>query len=150
VPVQEVDFSKMLLTPPPSHLLGLDDAWKQAMAALRLGKHVILYGPPGSGKTTLAHALCRAAGESRGCSEADGFGYAPATASSDWSSFDLIGGNTLSGAAMIFRAGIVTRAIERGAWVLLDEVNRANIDRALGPVFSLLAGDSSSAAPLCL
>src|ERR1700732_1175503 len=52
---------------------------ERAVVAL-LGGHIVLAGPPGTGKTTLAHILARAFQ----CSETT------VTATADWSAFDVI------------------------------------------------------------
>src|SRR5690606_8621576 len=62
----------------------------QVCAALSAGKHLLLVGPPGTGKTELAGALAAAA-------RTDGYchGAFVATASADWTTFDTIGGYAL-------------------------------------------------------
>ncbi len=110
-------------------------------AALSAGKHLLLVGPPGSGKSELARALGAAAAD-RGHTG----GILPATASADWSSFDTLGGWALGpGGALRFRPGVFLAAIEQGRWLLVDELNRADADRAFGELFTVLAGHDTRA-----
>ncbi|MCF6735230.1 AAA family ATPase [Blastococcus sp. KM273129] len=110
-----------------------------AVTALRAGKHLLLGGPPGSGKTTLGEALCRAV--------VGAVNYSVTTATADWTTFDTIGGYipTESG-NLRFTPGVVLRALRDGHWLLIDEVNRADIDKAFGPLFTVLSGGDSAAA----
>jgi ABC-type multidrug transport system fused ATPase/permease subunit len=57
---------------------------RQITAALKNGKHIILIGPPGTGKSKLAKKICDSY-----CGRG---GYTMTTATSDWSTFDTIGG----------------------------------------------------------
>jgi MoxR-like ATPase len=120
------------------HGLELDSGvYRAVVAAIRSGKHVILTGPPGTAKTTLAEMVCTLAGDAGWCS-----GYTLTTATSDWTTYDTIGGlrPAESGSNLQFHDGILLEAIRENRWVIIDELNRSNFDRAFGQMFTVLSG----------
>ena len=122
-------------------LVGIEPSvYQQIEAAINSGKrHIILYGPPGTGKTTLAEYL---AGEVSERDDGDG-SYLMLTASSAWSSQDLVGGyQPLGNGTIGFVPGALLRNFDKP--VIIDELNRCPIDKVLGPLFSVLSGQSSA------
>lgn len=131
----------------------VEDLVHRCVAGLILG-HLILQGPPGTGKTTLARVLA----------ETFNATLQETTATGDWSSYHVIGGlrpdreGKLSPAlgvvpeAMLLCAETV-RAFEQAAaqdrgpqatWLLIDEFNRADIDKAIGPLYTLLSSTTTA------
>jgi MoxR-like ATPase len=109
----------------------------ELVAALDAGKHVMLTGCPGTGKTTLAYLVAELGRQSLLCT-----GSMAVTASSEWDTAQTIGemGDSPEGPA--FHPGVFVQAIEHGQWLVIDELNRSNFDRAFGPLFTVLAGQS--------
>ena len=118
-------------------LLGADYVVRSVAGALKAGKHIILVGPPGTGKTQLAEEVCKSA------VTAGVPGYFVTTATADWSTFETIGGyfpSPTDPSSLRYSKGIVIESIETGRWLVIDELNRADIDKALGELFTVFSG----------
>lgn len=127
------------------------DLLKEAFAHLIAGRNIVFYGPPGTGKTHAAKQLSTAT-----CGEQT---LTIETANAEWTNYDMVGG-WAPGPADSPREvdndapdwhpeqGIITGVAEdcaeslnnsaRPSWLLIDELNRANLDQAFGDVFTLL------------
>lgn len=122
--------------PPNTDLLGIDSTvYRQINAALKSGKqHIMLYGPPGTGKTTLARWIAAIL---------TGGKWTLVTGSSDWSSQDIIGGyQPIGDGGVAFIPGVLLRRFDRP--LIIDEMNRCDIDKVIGPLFTVLSGQQTT------
>jgi len=131
--------------PPDLFFKGTERLESQIEAALNSGKHIVFTGPPGTGKSRLARSVCE---QVQTMPEVDGYTFTTATA--EWSTFDTIGGYapTKNGNELSFDPRLFLRCFRdqddeiQNKWLVIDEMNRADIDKAFGQLFSVLSEDS--------
>lgn len=122
--------------PQCAELIGIDPSvYRQINAAISSGKrHIMLYGPPGTGKTNLAQHIARTLGNND-CTLV--------TASADWTSQDVIGGYQIVGDGSVgFIPGVLLKKFDQP--LIIDEMNRCDIDKVIGPLFTVLSGQKTT------
>jgi WD40 repeat protein/MoxR-like ATPase len=114
----------------------------QIAAALNAGKHVLLLGLPGTGKTTLARAVADFAARAGLCGTP-----LSTAASAEWTPRDILGGpvplerhGAGRGPATGFAPGLILRAMSAGRWLVIDALDRADCEAAFGDLLTVMAG----------
>jgi MoxR-like ATPase len=132
----------------------------EILIALISGRHVLLAGPIGTGKTRLASLIPEIFWHNRIGGGEKGYLAEIHTATADWSTQDVIGGimPMMKDENIVyeFQYGCALDTIQKnweygidggkriktnsykGIWLVIDEFNRADIDKAFGQLFTAL------------
>lgn len=130
-----------------------EDIFKEIVAGLLRG-NIILQGPPGTGKTTLAAIICRVFKTNMDV----------VTAVSDWTTYDTIGGyqpavDDEGNEIITGKNGRVIESVKnccetilknkhysgekQATWLVIDELNRCEIDKVFGDLFTAFGSDKA-------
>lgn len=126
-----------------------DDVRRRVRRAVASSKAVGLVGPPGTAKSRLwAEILEEATADPSLLGLESAPSYVCYTAEIDWTARTLIGGYyPQKDGQLVFREGYLLQAIRNNQIFWIDEMNRADLDRVLGPILTFLAGQSVDLGP---
>ncbi|MDE0321624.1 MAG: AAA family ATPase [Acidimicrobiaceae bacterium] len=104
---------------------------------------VLLVGPPGTGKGRLVRWIAeavRADPTSFGFPEGTDPNPMWRTPEESWSAFEMIGGLAPREGELAWSSGVLLNSLTEQRWLVLDETNRADMDKIMGPLLTWLAG----------
>lgn len=149
-PEHEVPGSESIIpsssrTVPPRLIID-DRTLRMVRTSIASRAATMLVGPPGTGKTQLIEEVVREVAQSP-----TSFGMTMAhdrkvvTPDESWTTRELLGGETVDDRGRIrFAIGHLLEAVARDEWLVLDEANRADMDRIFGGALTWLSGQSVS------
>lgn len=110
--------------------------------AIASSRAVLLVGPPGTGKTEILEQVIDKMDRdpSRFGFSGEGVGSLWATPEEEWTFDKLVLGDTVVDGEIVSVEGELLQAIRGDEWLVLDETNRADMDRVLGGVLTWLSG----------
>ncbi|MXZ30855.1 MAG: AAA family ATPase [Acidimicrobiia bacterium] len=108
-------------------------------------RFVMLVGPPGTGKGRLVRWIAdQVAGDPTALGFEEGFHPNPVWVTPDdtWSAFELVGGFVPADDGRLrWSSGCIPDVLRQNRWLVLDEANRADLDRIMGPLLTWLADE---------
>ena len=110
--------------------------------AIASSRAVLLVGPPGTGKTEILEQVVDRIDRdpARFGFTSEGVDAAWVTPEEEWTFEKLVLGETVDDGEIVSVEGDLLQAIRRNQWLVLDETNRADMDRVLGGVLTWLSG----------
>jgi MoxR-like ATPase len=110
--------------------------------AIASSRAVLLVGPPGTGKTEILEQMVAKMDRdpARYGFTSAGIDAAWVTPEEEWSFEKLVLGETIVEGQIESVEGDLLQAIRANQWLILDETNRADMDRVLGGVLTWLSG----------
>ncbi len=117
--------------------------WSMLKAAIANYKFVVLVGPPGTGKSKLIERLCKDITDNPQSYEfPEHFRPDPIwhTPEESWTAFELVGGYAPNEQGVLeWAPGLILNAVSDNRWLVLDETNRADMDKIMGPLITWLS-----------
>lgn len=110
--------------------------------AIASSRAVLLVGPPGTGKTEILEQVIDKADKdpARFGFTSEGIDSAWVTPEEEWTFEKLVLGETVVDGEILSVEGDLLVAVRNNQWLVLDETNRADMDRVLGGVLTWLSG----------
>ncbi len=145
VAVDKVKTSANFRRKVPDHPLVIDDRVRRMLRlSVKSRQAVMLVGPPGTGKTQLVAEITDEIAK-----DPQSYGMTTihdplfVTPDESWTTRELVGGDTIDDQSKIrFSPGHVLEAIEQDRWLVLDEANRADLDRIFAGLLTWLSGQA--------
>lgn len=116
---------------------------RMLLLAVASAPATLLVGPPGTGKTRLMQTVAETLSD-----EYSRYGFESplnngeiVTPEEDWTYADLVLGQAIQEGRVVSEEGSLLQAIGANQWLLLDEANRADMDRIFGGLLTWLSRD---------